>query len=66
MPTRKETVKNLISTPSKSAYNNIIRIKSKLNSDKFQELNKEYKIVVEQINKVIAEAETTFDPERNG
>ncbi len=61
MPTRKETVKNLISTPSKSAYNNIIRIKSKLNSDKFQELNKEYKIVVEQINKVIAEAETTLN-----
>lgn len=61
MPTRKETVKNLISTPSKSAYNNIIRIKSKLNSDKFQELKKEYKIVVEQINKVIAEAETTLN-----
>lgn len=61
MPTRKETVKNLILTPSKSAYRNIIRIKSKLNSDKFQELNKEYKTVVEQINKVIAEAETTLN-----
>lgn len=61
MPTRKETAKNLILTPSKSAYRNIIRIKSKLNSDKFQELNKEYKTVVEQINKVIAEAETTLN-----
>lgn len=61
MPTRKETVKNLILTPSKSAYNNIIRIKSKLNSDKYQELNKEYKTVVEQINKVIAEAEITLN-----
>ena len=61
MPTRKETVKNLILTPSKSAYNNIIRIRSKLNSDKFQELNKEYQTVVEQINKVIAEAETTLN-----
>lgn len=61
MPTRKETAKNLILTPSKSAYNNIIRIKSKLNSDKFQELNKEYKTVLEQINKVIAEAETTLN-----
>lgn len=62
MPTRKETAKNLIIlTPSKSAYRNIIRIKSKLNSDKFQELNKEYRTVVEQINKVIAEAETTLN-----
>lgn len=32
-----------------------------MNSDKFQELNKEYKTVVEQINKVIAEAETTLN-----
>lgn len=61
MPTRKGIAKNLILTLSKSAYNNIIRIKSKLNSDKFQELNKEYKTVVEQINKVIAEAETTLN-----
>lgn len=61
MPTRKETAKNFILTPSKSAYRNIIRIKSKLNSDKFQELNKENKTVVEQINKVIAEAETTLN-----
>lgn len=63
MPTRKGKgiAKNLILTLSKSAYNNIIRIKSKLNSDKFQELNKEYKTVVEQINKVIAEAETTLN-----
>lgn len=61
MPTRKGIAKKLILTLSKSAYNNIIRIKSKLNSDKFQELNKEYKTVVEQINKVIAEAETTLN-----
>lgn len=61
MPTRKETVKNLILTPSKSAYRNIIRIKSKLNSDNFQELIKEYKTVVEQINKDIEEAETTLN-----
>lgn len=61
MPTRKGIAKNLILTLSKSAYNNIIRIKSKLNSDKFQELNKEYKTVVEQINKDIAEAETTLN-----
>lgn len=61
MPTRKETAKNLVLTPSKSAYKNIIRIKSKLNSDKFQKLNKENKDVVEQINKVIAEAETTLN-----
>lgn len=61
MPTRKETVKNLILTPSKSAYNNIIRIRSKLNSDKLQELNNENKAVVEQINKVIAETETTLN-----
>lgn len=61
MPTRKETAKNLVLTLSKSAYNNIIRIKSKLNSDKFQELNKEYKTVVEQINKDIEEAETTLN-----
>lgn len=61
MPTRRETAKNLSLTPSKSAYRNIIRIKSVLNSDKFQELNKEYKTVVEQINKVIAEAETTLN-----
>lgn len=61
MPTRKETAKNLVLTLSKSAYNNIIRIKSKLNSDKFQELNKEYKTIVEQINKDIEEAETTLN-----
>lgn len=61
MPTRRETAKNLVLTLSKSAYNNIIRIKSKLNSDKFQELNKEYKTVVEQINKDIEEAETTLN-----
>lgn len=61
MPTRRETAKNLVLTLSKSAYNNIIRIKSKLNSVKFQELNKEYKTVVEQINKDIEEAETTLN-----
>lgn len=61
MPTRRETAKNLVLTLSKSAYNNIIRIKSKLNSDKFQELNKEYKTVVEQINKDIEEAEITLN-----
>lgn len=60
MPTRKGIAKNLILTLSKSAYNNIIRIKSILNSDKFQELIKEYKTVVEQINKDIGEAETTL------
>lgn len=60
MPTRKGIAKNLILTLSKSAYNNIIRIKSILNSDKFQELIKEYKTVVEQINKDIEEAETTL------
>lgn len=61
MPTRKETAKNLVLTLSKSAYNNITRIKSRLNSDKLQELNKEYKTVVEQINKDIEEAETTLN-----
>ena len=60
MPTRKGTAKSLILISSKSAYNIITRIKSKLNSDKLQELNKENKAVVEQINKVIAEAETTL------
>ena len=58
MPTRKETAKRLIS--SRSAYNIITRIKSRLNSDKLQELNNENKAVVEQINKVIAETETTL------
>lgn len=61
MPTRKETAKRLILTPSRSAYNFITRIKSRLNSDKLQELNNENKVVVEQINKVIAETETTLN-----
>ena len=60
MPTRKETAKRLILISSKSAYNIITRIKSRLNSDKLQELNNENKAVVEQINKVIAETETTL------
>lgn len=60
MPTRKETAKRLILISSKSAYNIITRIKSRLNSDKFQELNNENKTVVEQINKAIAEAEITL------
>lgn len=61
MPTRKEAAKRLILTPSRSAYNFITRIKSRLNSDKLQELNNENKVVVEQINKVIAETETTLN-----
>ena len=61
MPTRKETAKRLILTPSRSAYNFITRIKFKLNSDKLQELNNENKAIVEQINKVIAETETTLN-----
>lgn len=60
MPTRKETAKRLILISSKSAYNIITRIKSRLNSDKLQELNNENKAVVEQINKVIEETETTL------
>lgn len=60
MPTRKETAKRLILISSKSAYNIITRIKSRLNSDKLQELNNENKAVVEQINKVIAETATTL------
>lgn len=60
MPTRKGTAKRLILISSKSAYNIITRIKSRLNNDKFQELNNENKAVVEQINKVIAETETTL------
>lgn len=58
MPTRKETAKRLIS--SRSAYNIIARIKFRLNSDKFQELNQKNKAVVEQINKLIEETETTL------
>ena len=58
MPTRKETTKRLIS--SRSAYNIIARIKFRLNSDKFQELNQKNKAVVEQINKLIEETETTL------
>lgn len=60
MPTRKETAKRLILISSRSAYNIITRIKSRLNSDKLQELNNENKAVVEQINKVITETETTL------
>lgn len=60
MPTRRETAKRLILISSKSAYNIITHIKSRLNSDKLQELNNENKAVVEQINKVIAETETTL------
>lgn len=58
MPIRKETAKRLIS--SRSAYNIIARIKFRLNSDKFQELNQKNKAVVEQINKLIEETETTL------
>ena len=58
MPTRKETAKRLIS--SRSAYNIIARITFRLNSDKFQELNQKNKAVVEQINKLIEETETTL------
>ena len=58
MPTRKETAKRLIS--SRSAYNIITRIKSRLNSDILQELNNENKAVVEQINNIIAETKTTL------
>lgn len=61
MPTRKGTAKSIILVSYKNAYNIITRIKSRLNSDKFQELNGENKTVVEQINNVIAEAETTLN-----
>lgn len=60
MPTRKETAKRLILLSSESAYNIITRIKSRLNSDKLQQLNNENKDVVEQINKVIAETRSTL------
>lgn len=60
MPTRKETAKRSILISSRSAYNIITRIKSRLNSDMLQELNNENKAVVEQINKVIAETRTTL------
>ena len=60
MPTRKGTVTTISLQSVKSAYNSIARIKSRLNSGKLQELNNENKAVVEQINKVIAETETTL------
>ena len=60
MPTRKEPAKRSILISSRSAYNIITRIKSRLNSDMLQELNNENKAVVEQINKVIAETRTTL------
>lgn len=53
MPTRKGTAKSIILVSYKNAYNIITRIKSRLNSDKFQELNGENKTVVEQINNVM-------------
>lgn len=61
MTTRKETAKGIMLVSSKSAYNIITRIKTRLNSDKFQELNKENKTAVEQINKVIVEVKTTLN-----
>lgn len=60
MPTRKETAKRSILISSRSAYNIITRIKSRLNSDILQELNNENKAVVEQINNIIAETKTTL------
>lgn len=58
MPTRKGTATTISLQSVKSAYNSIARIKSRLNSDKFQELNKANITVLEQINKVLVDVDT--------
>lgn len=57
MPTRKGTATTISLQSVKSAYNSIARIKSRLNSDKFQELNKANITVLEQINKVLVDVD---------